>query len=179
RPAALRSGHRVRPLPAARGTRGAHVAGGRERRGVPGPRRLRRARRRPRRDRDDDVRGAPADGARGVAPMTRTLAAAVLLAFAARAGAGGPLVVATDGTPVGWSTAAPVPYVVDRGALGTLTNAAATALVDGMFGTWAAVPTTRIRFTRAGTTAVDVDATNFGPFLGPYGGATTPRGQNA
>jgi hypothetical protein len=107
-------------------------------------------------------------------------AAVVLFSLlAVSAHAGGPLVVATDGTPVGWSTAAPVPYVTDLGGLGLLANADAVGLVGTLFGTWQAVPTTTIRFARAGATSVDVDASNFGPFLGPYGGATTRLGQNA
>ena len=89
--------------------------------------------------------------------------------------AGGPLVVATDGSAVGWDTRAPVPYRIDRGGLGVLSNIDATALVDSLFGRWTDVPTATIGFTRAGTLAVDVDGTNFGPFLGPYGGAVIPR----
>ena len=93
--------------------------------------------------------------------------------------AGGPLVVATDGSAVGWDTRAPVAYRVDRGGLGVLPNVDATALVDSLFGRWTDVPTATISFARAGTLAVDVDGSNFGPFLGPYGGAVTPRHENA
>ena len=50
-------------------------------------------------------------------------------------------------------------------------------MVERLFATWEAVPTATIGFARTGTAAVDVDVTNFGPFLGPYGGATTPSGR--
>jgi hypothetical protein len=111
----------------------------------------------------------------------RHAAVVMLLALLAASGAqaGGPLVVATDGGAVGWDTTAPIPYRVDRGGLGVLSNADAATLVDGLFGRWADVPTATISFARAGTLAVDVDASNFGPFLGPYGGAVLPRHENA
>jgi hypothetical protein len=103
--------------------------------------------------------------------------AALLAATAVHAG--GPLVVATDGGAVGWNTSAPIPYRVDRGGLGVLSNADAAALVGSLFGRWAGVPTATISFAPAGTLAVDVDASNFGPFLGPYGGAVALRHENA
>lgn len=94
------------------------------------------------------------------------------------ASGGGPLVVATDGTPIGWASANPVPYHTDQGGLGLLSNAAAVARVGTLFQPWEDVATAVISFDRAGTTAVDVDETNFGSFLGPFGGTTTPLGQN-
>jgi len=109
----------------------------------------------------------------------RALLAIVALALAGGAArAGGPLVVTTDGVPVGWDTTSPIPYHTDLGTLGVLSNASATAMVDRLFGTWAGLPTVTIRFARTGTTAVNVDVTNFGPYLGPYGGATAPRHEN-
>jgi hypothetical protein len=71
-----------------------------------------------------------------------------------------------------------VPYYTDQGGLGLLANAEAVALVEALFGAWEEVPTATIAFTHAGATAVDVDGTNFGPFLGPFGGATRPLGQS-
>ena len=91
---------------------------------------------------------------------------------------GGPLVVATDGMPVGWETQTPVPYHTDQGGLGLLSNTEAVALVNSLFDPWESIATATITFAQAGTTAVDVDATNFGLFLGPFGGITTPLGQN-
>ena len=80
--------------------------------------------------------------------------------------------------PVGWNTATPVPYYTDRGGLGSLSNADAVALVKTLFARWADVPTATIAFSRAGATTVDINASNFGPFLGPFGGATSRTGQN-
>ena len=51
-------------------------------------------------------------------------------------------------------------------------------MVNALFGPWEAIATATITFAQAGTTGVDVDATNFGAFLGPFGGITTPLGQN-
>lgn len=102
---------------------------------------------------------------------------AVILAALRTVSAGGPLVFTTGGVPVVWSTANPVFYHTDQGALGLLSNAEAVARVETLFGPWEDVPSASISFMRAGTTAADVDANNFGPYLGPYGGATTPRGQ--
>jgi hypothetical protein len=104
-------------------------------------------------------------------------AATLLLASAAAVRGGGPLVVATDGRPVGWDPTRPLAYEVDRGALGALDNTAATALVERLLGTWRDVPTATIDFVRTGLAARDVDGTNFGPFLGPYAGATVPSGR--
>jgi len=102
----------------------------------------------------------------------------VLWSIPETAHGGGPLVAATDGTPVGWDSTHPVPYHTDQGALGLLSNADAVARVEALFQPWEDVTTAVISFAPAGTTAVDVDDTNFGPFLGPFGGGTTPLGQN-
>jgi cysteine-rich repeat protein len=103
----------------------------------------------------------------------------ILIGSPSSALAGGPLVVATDGTPVGWSTAAPVPYRVDMGGLGVLSNTDVVNLfVEPAFSTWEDVPTATISFSNAGSIGLDVDETNFGDFLGPYGGNTTPLGEN-
>ncbi len=111
--------------------------------------------------------------------MARILAFLVMLLTApGMALGGGPLAVTTDGVPVGWDTANPVPYHTDQGGLGSLSNTDAVALVETLFARWADVPTATIAFNRAGTTTVDINASNFGPFLGPFGGATSPTGQN-
>lgn len=110
---------------------------------------------------------------RAVAALVMLLAA---VPFTARAG--GPLVVTTDGSAVGWEAARPVPYETDQGGLGLLGNAEAVVLVESALATWADVPTATIDFAPAGTTALDVTAANFGPFLGVYGGATAPSGHN-
>ncbi|HXU10955.1 MAG TPA: FG-GAP-like repeat-containing protein [Candidatus Binatia bacterium] len=102
----------------------------------------------------------------------------VLLGAGGLALAGGPLVSSTDGAPVGWSTATAVRYTTDRSGLGLLSRAEAVRLAGDLFAVWEGVPTATITFARDGGLAVDVDGTNFGPYLGPYGGATTPLGQS-
>jgi hypothetical protein len=106
------------------------------------------------------------------------LAALVLLASCALARAGGPLVYATDGTPVGWNPSAAVGYTTDHGGLGLLSRPQAVQLTATLFDTWEDVATATIAFSHAGTLGVDVNATNFGPYLGPYGGATAPLGES-
>lgn len=104
------------------------------------------------------------------------IAVPVLAASPSRAG--GPLVLDTRGDPVGWSTEAPVAYHVDQAGLGLLTNGEARSLVSELFGNWEAVPTATLAYQDGGPLAVDVDETNFGGFLGPYGGVFSPTGQS-
>jgi VCBS repeat protein len=92
--------------------------------------------------------------------------------------AGGPLVSSTDGTPVGWNTSAAVRYTTDRSGLGLLSRSEAVRLAGDLFDVWEGVPTATIAFVHDGSLSVDVDGTNFGPYLGPYGGATAPLGQS-
>src|SRR5262249_6563516 len=106
------------------------------------------------------------------------LGTALALATAAAGRAGGPLAVDVAGHPVGWATGTPLPYVVALGPLGQLDDTSAVALLDAQFGAWGAVPTASIRYQKAGELTVDVNVTNYGPYLGPYGGGTSPRGQN-
>ncbi len=59
----------------------------------------------------------------------------------------------TEGRVMTWDLATlggSVPYTTDGGALGTLDNAAANALVTEAFGVWEAVPTSSIAATRTG-----------------------------
>lgn len=124
------------------------------------------------------TRDARAPGARDVLALASVGAIALLLATAARpAMAGGPLIYSTTGAPVGWSTASPIPYETDEGPLGTKSNADAIDLVNLYFFLWQ-VPTSNLTFHRTGSIGVDVNASNFGPYLGPYGGRTTPLGAN-
>src|SRR5262249_6720924 len=157
--------HRVRALPPARERRGAHLTrrrgGGRVHRarwsGAERAWGFRAERAHPAgraRSRDAGLRRAPARRAEGGGTMK--IAGALALGVALLAGAppvhaGGPLVITTDGTPVGWDVTQPVAYETDRGALGLLTNATATAMVERLFTTWENVPTASIRFVRSGT----------------------------
>ncbi|MEM7479574.1 MAG: FG-GAP-like repeat-containing protein [Acidobacteriota bacterium] len=82
------------------------------------------------------------------------------------------------GQPVLWDPSLPVPYRVDRGSLGGLSNVQAVALVRDLIGVWEAVPTSTLRFERLGSTAEDVDRSNFARYLGAFSGQTTPAGEN-
>jgi hypothetical protein len=88
-------------------------------------------------------------------------------------------VIDTEGKPVGWDTTAPVPYFADQGNLGMLSNREAVRSVRTFFRAWQDVPTATIRFQQSSTLPIDVDVTNFGPYLGPYGAATEPLGMSA
>jgi hypothetical protein len=100
--------------------------------------------------------------------MRRTaalLAVALALPLAAStARAAGALAVSGAGVPFRW-TASPVRYSPDKGKLGALDNAAATALVASTFAVWEAVPTASIAFASAGPLPVDVKASNYADFL--------------
>lgn len=79
-----------------------------------------------------------------------TVLAGLLLPGSA-AFAGGPLIVADDGSPYVWSTAAPIAYRTDNGPLSaTVTEAQAQARVIAMFNVWQNVTTSNIAYTRAG-----------------------------
>lgn len=84
---------------------------------------------------------------------------------------GGPLVLTGDGTPAAWDPDTPVPYSTDRGGMGGLTEADAVTLTASLFGRWQDVPTAAIMFARDGSLPVNVGESNFGPYLGPFGGS--------
>ena len=96
------------------------------------------------------------------------LAASLLASLSVPAFATGPLAVCNDGQPFLWPAGGTnIPYNPDQGDLGPLNNAAAVALVGTAFGQWGAIPTASTTYVNAGPLPVDVDITNFGPFLNP------------
>lgn len=76
----------------------------------------------------------------------------------------GAIFVNGSGVPLRWP-AGPVRYSPDKGRLGSLDNAAATAFVASTFAVWEAVPSSSIAFVSAGPLSVDVKAGNYAQFL--------------
>ena len=90
------------------------------------------------------------------------------LALAARTDAGGPLAVFAPGQPYRWANGGVnIPFNPDLGGLGPQTNAEAVAQTSAAFAAWGAVPTATATHLNAGALPVDVDLTNFFPFLAP------------
>jgi hypothetical protein len=95
------------------------------------------------------------------------VAAALLVIVPVRAG--GPLWMFQSGQPSLWGAGGTnIPFNPDQGGLGTLTNPEAVALTEAAFGQWEAIPSASATYVNAGPLPVDVDITNFYPYLWPY-----------
>lgn len=96
------------------------------------------------------------------------LAIALLLGLAAPALANGPLDNCAPGQPFLWpNNGANIPWNPDQGGLGPLTNAQAVALVASAFQAWGDIPTAATTYSQGAALPVDVNTTNFAPFLSP------------
>jgi len=78
--------------------------------------------------------------------------------------AGGPTAVAPGGVPVRWVPAR-VGYVIDNGSLGTNTRDQAAGQVRSSFQVWEDVETSTIAFDDLGFLSVDVNGTNYEPYI--------------
>jgi hypothetical protein len=106
------------------------------------------------------------------------LVSAVVLALGvpALADAGGPLLLRAPGQPFRWANGGiGIPFNPDQGGLGPMTHAQAVAQTTAAFQAWADVPSAVATHTNAGELSIDVNATNFVPFLSP----TAPDGLSA
>jgi len=102
--------------------------------------------------------------------------AAIGLVPATQALAGGPLAVCESGRAFLWPAGgANIPFNPDQGPLGPLTHAQAVAATADAFGVWAAVSTSTATYAQGPDLPVDVDITNFDPYLN----ATAPDGRSA
>ena len=80
---------------------------------------------------------------------------------------GGPLGIEGNGVILKWDSSSPIVYRIDPGSLGTRDHEDGAQLVRDAFGRWEAVETSEIGFEDGGNLDVDVDATNYMPFLDP------------
>ena len=78
------------------------------------------------------------------------------------------LAICQSGVPFVYpSGGANIPFNPDLGGLGPLNNAQGVQAVQDAFDRWAAVPESSATFINAGSLAVDIDITNYGPIYNP------------
>jgi hypothetical protein len=104
------------------------------------------------------------------------VASTALILIPAVADAGGPLANCGDGVPFLWPNGGQnIEWNPDQGGLGNLDKAAADTFVADSFDSWQDVGSATISFLQGSDLPVDVDETNFLPFLE----ATAPDGLSA
>jgi len=87
-------------------------------------------------------------------PLALSALFAALLLPGSAVYAGGPLIVRSNGAPYVWSTATPISYRTDNGALSaSIDEATARGRVVAMFNVWQNVATSSISYARATTSA--------------------------
>lgn len=98
------------------------------------------------------------------------------LAVAAPALAGGPLANCNSGQSFLWPNGGSnIQFNPDQGNLGPVPGPVAIALVDSAFQAWEDIPSSTLSYSAGAQLPVDVDITNFGPFLN----AVAPDGLSA
>ena len=111
--------------------------------------------------------------------IKRKLASLVGLATLFLAGpalAGGPIAICQPGVPYLWANGGTnITFNPDQGNLGPVPGPAAVALVASAFQAWEDIPSSTLSYTAGASLPVDVDITNFGPYLN----AVAPDGLSA
>lgn len=96
------------------------------------------------------------------------LCLAVLLGLTSPVFAAGPLFNCNSGQPFLWPAGGTdIPWNPDQGTLGPLSNADAVDLVADSFQQWGDIPSASTTYLQGAALPVDVDETNFFPFLEP------------
>jgi hypothetical protein len=98
----------------------------------------------------------------------RAIAAAATFCAVGSVQAAGPLAVCNSGQPFLWGNSGQgIVYNLDQGDLGPVAAADAAALIGDAFGAWENIPSSSLSYVEGAQLPVDVDITNFGPFLSP------------